>query len=150
IYVYFISHDWRSVSPTTHPLDNEWGLFIMHVPPYYRKRSRQVFIVGVVVGTIIAYLIFVLMYGKLYGDLLIERTELETELKDLQRQNETLLLDKEQLQREQRLTVQTIDIHFVNGKQLRFDRLTIHQLSSLRSEERRVGKEWRHGMRPGR
>lgn len=107
----------------------------MHVPPYYRKRSWQVFIVGVVVGTIIAYLIFVLMYGKLYGDLLIERTELETELKDLQRQNETLLLDKEQLQREQRLTVQTIDIHFVNGKQFRFDRLTIHQLSSLIKDE---------------
>jgi|SRR5699024_3909628 len=107
----------------------------MHVPPYYRKRSWQLFLVGVVGGTIIAYLIFILMYGKLYGDLLIERTELETELKDLQRQNETLLLDKEQLQREQGLTVQTIDIHFVNGKQFRFDRLTIHQLSSLIKDE---------------
>jgi len=107
----------------------------MHIPPYHRKRSWQIFAIGLFAGSIIAYIVFVFMYGKLYGDALTNYLELEAEMKDLQRQNETLLHDKEQLQLETQFTIQSIDIHIVNSKQFRFDRLTIHQLTSLIKDE---------------
>src|SRR5699024_9661142 len=115
----------------------------MHIPPYHRKRNWQIFAIGLLTGTIIAYLIFIFMYGKLYGDAITNLTELEAEVKDLQRQNETLLDDKEKLQLEQQFTVQTIEINFTNSKQFRFDRLTAHQLNSLIKDELQdiIGKD---------
>lgn len=115
----------------------------MHIPPYHRKRSWQVFAIGLFVGIIIAYIIFIFMYGKLYGSALTELTELQAEVIDLERKNEILLHDKELLQREQQLTIQEIDIYFINDKQFRFDRLTIHQLKSLIKKELQdmIGKE---------
>lgn len=115
----------------------------MHIPPYHRKRNWQIFALGLLAGVIVAYFIFIFMYGKLYGNTIINLTELEAEVKDLQRQNETLLDDKEKLQLEQILTVKTIDIHFINSKQFRFDRLTTHQLNSLIKDELQhiIGKD---------
>lgn len=115
----------------------------MHIPPYHRKRNWQIFAIGLLAGAIIAYIIFIFMYGKLYGDAITNLTELETEVKDLQRQNETLLDDKEKLQLEQKFTVQTIEVLFTNSKQFRFDRLTTHQLNSLMKDDLQdiVGKD---------
>lgn len=107
----------------------------MHIPPYHRKRSWQVFAIGLFAGIVIAYFVFIFMYGKLYGNALTDLTELEAELKDLERQNEILLHDKEQLQLEQEFTIQEIDVHFTNQKQFKFDRLTIHQLNALIKDE---------------
>lgn len=107
----------------------------MHIPPYHHKRSWQVFLIGFFFGSLTAYLIFMFMYGKLYGDTLTNLTELEEEVQDLTRQNEILLEDKEQLQLEQKLTIQSIDVFFTNQKQFRFDRLTRYQLTSQIKEE---------------
>lgn len=115
----------------------------MHIPPYHRKRSWQIFAIGLFLGAIIAYFIFILMYGKLYGNLLTDVTKLEAEIKDLERQNDILLEDKEQLQQEQIFTIQEIEVHFTNQKDFRFDRLTIHQLNALIKEELQdiIGKD---------
>jgi|SRR5690625_812501 len=115
----------------------------MHIPPYYKKRSWQIFLIGVFAGSIVAYLIFTFMYGKMYANMLADYTELQDRHGELERQNETLLRDKEQLQQEKEYTVQSIQIHYINGKQFRFDRLTIHQLNTLIKEELKdiIGKE---------
>lgn len=114
----------------------------MHVPPFYRRRSWQLFGLGLIAGGLVGYGIFLFMYGKMYSDLLTENVELEAEVKSLQQQNEILLHDKEQLQQEQPLTVQTIELHYINEKEFRFDRLTTHQLNELIKEELKeiVGK----------
>lgn len=115
----------------------------MHIPPYHLKRNWQIFALGLLAGSILAYVIFIYMFGKLYGETITSLTELETEIQGLQRQNETLLQDKEKLQQEQQITVQTIEISFTNSKQFRFDRLTTHQLNSLIKDELQdiIGKD---------
>lgn len=101
----------------------------MQVPPFYRKRSWQVFTLGTILGGLIAYGIFLFMYGKLYSEILTENVQLHAQLSDLQQQNEILLHD--QAQREEPLTIQAIDIYYINEKDFRFDRLTTHQLNEL-------------------
>src|SRR5690625_1447069 len=115
----------------------------MHIPPYYKKRTWQIFLIGVFAGSIVAYIIFTFMYGKMYANILTDYIELQDQYGELERQNETLLRDKEQLQIEKEFTIQSIHIHYVNGKQFRFDRLTTHQLNSLIKEELKdvIGKD---------
>lgn len=115
----------------------------MHIPPYHKKKSWQIFFLGVFLGAIIAYLLLAWMYGKMYEKVLSEKIALQADFRELKQQNEALLIDKEQLQAEASLTVKTIDIHFLNGKQFRFDRLIIHQLSDRIKEQLKdtIGKD---------
>lgn len=115
----------------------------MHIPPYHKKRSWQVFALGVLTGSIIAYLILIFMYGEMYANLLTEMTELRAEKQQLEHQNEALLRDKEQLQQESEWIVQSIEIEFTNSKEFRFDRLTTHELSSQILDELKdiIGKD---------
>lgn len=115
----------------------------MHVPPYHKKRSWQIFAVGVFAGSIVAYLVLIFMYGEMYANLLTEMTELKAEKQQLERQNEALLRDKEQLQEETEWIVQSIDINFTNSRDFRFDRLTAHQLAEQIKDELKeiIGKD---------
>lgn len=115
----------------------------MHVPPYHKKRSWQIFAVGVFAGSIVAYLVLIFMYGEMYANLLTEMTELKAEKQQLERQNEALLRDKEQLQEETEWIVQSIDINFTNSRDFRFDRLTAHQLAGQIKDELKeiIGKD---------
>lgn len=115
----------------------------MHIPPYHKKRTWQIFLIGLFSGSIIAYIILAMMYGKMYEAVIAEKIALTSSYNELKRQNEALLEDKEQLQEEAILTVQSLDIHYINTKEFRFDRLMIHQLNDLIKQELKdiVGKE---------
>lgn len=107
----------------------------MHIPPYHKKRSWQILMVGAFIGSIIAYVVLVFMYGKMYEAVLTERIQLQTKIAELERQNEALLQDKEELEEQTTVIIQSIQIQFMNGQELRFDRLITHQLEDLIKQE---------------
>lgn len=115
----------------------------MHIPPYHKKRSWQIFLIGLFTGSVIAYIILVIMYGKMYEAVIAEKIALTSSYNELKRQNEALIEDKEQLQDKSILTVKSIDIFYENDGEFRFDRLMIHQLNDLIQQELNdiVGKE---------
>lgn len=115
----------------------------MHIPPYHKKRVWQFFLLGTFLGTIIGYMILLFMHAKMYEHLLTEHIELQTEARELKRNNELLLLDKEKLQKTATITVQSIEVHLLNSESFRFDRLMIHQLNDYIKEELSdiIGKE---------
>src|SRR5690625_2758114 len=108
----------------------------MHIPPYHKKRSWQIFLIGVFVGSIIAYLMFSYMYGEMYEDLLSKNIQLRMQVTELEHQNEALLQDKEDLEEEKSNdTIQAIDIDFSNSKELRIDKLITNELEDLIKNE---------------
>lgn len=107
----------------------------MHISPYHKKRSVQHFLLGVFTGTIIAYLIFTYMYGKMYEDVLLDKIQLQTKVSEVERQNEVLLLAKEDLQEKAILTIDAIEITFLNTDELKLDRLITHQFEDLIKQE---------------
>src|SRR5699024_3912322 len=102
----------------------------MHVPPYHKKRSFQVFLLGMFVVSIIAYIILAFMYGKMYENILTYNMKLQSTVEELERRNEALLADKQSLEK-RNLTVQSVEINFSNTEDLRMDRLILPQLEDL-------------------
>jgi len=109
----------------------------MHFPRYHQKKSWQRFIFGVIIGAIIAYVIFLFMYGKMYERLLEKNYNLKSHISELESQNEALLEDKKDLDEKTKepVTVERIEISITNDKQLRLDRLIIHQLEDMIRKE---------------
>lgn len=107
----------------------------MHIPPYHKKRSWQIFFVGTFIGVIIGYMIIMYMFGKMYEDIISREYQLQTELEELENQNEALLEDKEDLQEQVTPTILIIDITFLNSEDLHVDRLTTHELEDLLRKE---------------
>lgn len=114
----------------------------MHVSPYHKKRTVQLFLLGMLAGAVIAYIVLIFMYGKMYESLMAENIKLSSEIQDLKRRNEALLQDKESLE-ERNFIIQSIEIEFSNAEELRMDRLMIHQLENLIKNEidQIIGKE---------
>lgn len=114
----------------------------MHVSPYHKKRTIQIFLLGMLAGAVIAYIVLIFMYGKMYESLMAENIKLSSEIQDLKRRNEALLQDKESLE-ERNFIIQSIEIEFSNAEELRMDRLIIHQLENLIKNEidQIIGKE---------
>lgn len=114
----------------------------MHVSPYHKKRTIQIFLLGVFTGAVIGYIVLIFMYGKMYENMMTENIKLSSEIKDLERRNEALLQDKVHLE-EKTFIIQSVEIEFSNAEELRMDRLIIHQLENLVKNEinQVVGKE---------
>jgi len=102
---------------------------MIHFPPYHKYPSWQRFFAGVLLGAILAYPVLLYMYGSMYEELLIENSEMQSQVTELKNQNEALLQDKEEM--EAPLTVETIEITITNGQELKMDRLITHQLEQL-------------------
>lgn len=102
----------------------------MHVPPLHKRKSWQRFLTGGFIGAILAYAIFIYMYGTMYEKLFEEKIHLESEMEELKSQNEALLQDKKDLDKEkdENETVEEIEIQIANKDELQIDRLLIHQL----------------------
>jgi len=115
----------------------------MHIPPYHKKRSWQIFFLGTFAGVVITYAVIMFMYGKMYENLLIEQSELQTKLNEVKAQNEALLEDKEKLQEKSNFIINSIEITFLNDKQLKLDRLSTHQFENMVKQELHyiIGKE---------
>src|SRR5690625_1235380 len=108
---------------------------MMHIPPYHKKRSVQIFFLGMFLGSIIAYALLAYMYGKMYENVITENIQLHSNLMEIEKRNEALLADKENLEEERSLTIQSVDIQFSNEENLRIDRLISHQLEDLIKSE---------------
>lgn len=109
----------------------------MHIPPYHKRPSWQLFIVGAAFGAIISYFVLIFMYGTMYEKLVEENLELTSEKNELSRQNKALLEDNENLNEKtnEEPTIDTIEINITNGEQLKLDRLIIHELEEMIKEE---------------
>lgn len=109
----------------------------MHIPPLYKRTSWQRFLIGVVVGCVVAYLILLFMYGTMYEEVIQENSHLRATNKELTNFNNSLIADKEEAEELEKkpYTIQRIQITIENEKQLRLDRLAIHQLKELITDE---------------
>jgi len=109
----------------------------MHIPPYHKKESWQRFFIGMFFGGIIAYCIFIYMYGSMYERLVEQNLNLQSELTELEKQNEVLLQDKKDLDEKSKesYTIDSIEINITNKKQLRLERLIVHQLEEMIKQE---------------
>lgn len=106
---------------------------MIHFPYLHKYPSWQRFFAGILIGGILSYPILIYMYGSMYEDLLIENSELKAEITELEKQNEALLEDQEEL--EAPLIVDTLDIKIVNADELKMDRLITHELEQLIRKE---------------
>src|SRR5690625_7505190 len=113
------------------------GCYVMHIPPYYKKKSWQRFLVGAFIGAVIAYFITIFMYGSMYERLVEHNLDLQSQITELEKQNEVLLQDKKDLNEKSKaeITVDGIEIKIKNEKQLRLDRLITHQLEEMIKQE---------------
>src|SRR5690625_73883 len=107
----------------------------MHVPPFYKKRSYQIFFVGMFIGAIIAYIMLLFMHSKMYEELLFEHTELQAKVSELENQSDLLLEDKEEMEEKSTTIVTSIHIEFTNDEELKFDRLITLQLEDAIKNE---------------
>lgn len=109
----------------------------MHIPPFYKQSTWQRFFAGVVIGGIIAYGVLLYMYGSMYEEMLAQNRAFQSEINDLQNQNEALIQDKEELneETEQVLKIGTVDVTIENGEELGLDRLLIHDLEEMVKHE---------------
>ncbi|MFC4556672.1 sporulation membrane protein YtrI [Virgibacillus kekensis] len=107
----------------------------MHIPPYHRKPSWQRFLVGTFIGAILSYFIFVYMHGNIVEGLLAENKELDSQITELKKKNETLTKDNENKQSNEPVTVEEIEIEILNREELRLNRLTVLDLVGLIKEE---------------
>jgi len=109
----------------------------MRMPNETQIKKWHHFIGGLIIGAIVAYIIFIFMYGQLHKQLLTDKYTLETEISELESQNERLLQDKQDLdeQANKTIVVEKIDINIMNEKDLRIDRLVSHQLIDLLKDD---------------
>jgi len=106
----------------------------MHIPPFYKRRHWQVFLLGCIIGSIISYGLFLFMYGKMYQSLYVEHAKISSELQDVTRQNEALKKDNEQLESTD-YVIESIHIRFSPNKKLRLNRLQLVTLENMMKEE---------------
>lgn len=109
----------------------------MHIPPYYKMKSWQHFIIGICTGALIAYSIFIFMYGTMYEKLYENNLELQSKVNELKNHNDSLLQDKKDSAEKgkEQLTVERIEIQIINQEELHLDRLIIHQLDTMIKQE---------------
>lgn len=105
----------------------------MHFPRYHHKKSWQRFFLGLITGIIISYVIILYMYGAMYEQLVEKNLKLHGEVTELEDLYESLLQDREDEDEARRMQsiVETIEITITNHKELKLDRLLIHQFSEL-------------------
>lgn len=109
----------------------------MHIPPYYKKKSWQHFMIGACTGALIAYSIIMFMYGAMYENLHEKNMFLQTKVNELKNHNDSLLADKQESDEQNKalLTIDNIEVNIVNQKELRLDRLIVHQLNEMVKQE---------------
>lgn len=105
----------------------------MHIPPYFKKRSWQQFLIGAFFGGIVAYCVLIFMYGTMYESLYQDNLTLRTQLEELKNQNEALLQAKEnsEEQEDAQLMINRIEVTIANADDLQLDRLTVYELESM-------------------
>src|SRR5690625_2309422 len=115
----------------------------MHIPPYHKKRTWQIFFLGTFAGAIVSYVIIMFMHGEMYENLLVEQSELQTKYNEVKAQNEALLEDKEELEEKSNFLIQELEVNFLNDKQLKLDRLSTHEFENMVKQELHyiIGKE---------
>src|SRR5690625_83853 len=109
----------------------------MHIPPYYKQRKWQFFFVGTAVGAVIGYLSFLYVYGEHTERWIEENLALRNELREVQKTNELLLQDQDDMSKEsqRRMQVQQIEIEWLNIEDVKIDRFTIYHLNNLVEDE---------------
>lgn len=109
----------------------------MHIPKLYNRRGWQRFFVGTFFGAVFAYLALLYMHGSMQEEMLREQLELSSRIKELERQNKSLLADKEDLDdlRIKETTITDIEVKIMNKDKLKLDRLLRHQLEEIIIDE---------------
>lgn len=110
---------------------------MMHIPPYYKKRTWQFFFIGIIVGVVIGYLFFLYVYGEHTERWIEENLALRDQLNETQKAYDLLKKDQDSISQEseKKLTIQQTQIEWLNVNEERIDRFTLYHLSQLVEEE---------------
>lgn len=118
----------------------------MRIPRHYRQLGWQRFIVGIFLGFIGGWILFIILSSTAHEQQLKEIDELKTKIESLKKENDDLTSDEKRKNKElqQRLTVQAIEIYYVNnetykkldkGEKLKLEKSIKEQLSSIRNND---------------
>lgn len=104
----------------------------MRIPPLYQDKSWQRFFAGIFIGLIIGWGFFIYHFGLIHEKLVME---INKQKKTIEMQEETIknLQESQDVQTEEMkksVTVQEIEIIFLNEKEVKLSELTLHQLRS--------------------
>lgn len=102
----------------------------MRIPPYYERLGWQRFFAGVIIGMLIGWFFFIYQYGQVYEGLMLRISKQETVITDQQTRIDRLVSEQTKLNEEnqKKLTIQQIDITYLNDRKLRLNQLTLFEL----------------------
>ncbi|MFT4415156.1 sporulation membrane protein YtrI [Fredinandcohnia humi] len=117
----------------------------MRVPPFYQKPGWQRFFAGVAVGALISWFVFLYQFGVLQEKQLQLLTTQQSEIKDLQDRNNTLIEDAKKLNEsnKNKLKIQDFKVEFINQKKHDLGTLNLHILSDavIKDLNHLIGKD---------
>lgn len=125
----------------------------MRVPPLFERRTVQRFFAGIILGILLGWFFFIYQYGQVYEGLIFRLSEQEATIESLEKNIEILVSEQKKLNEENQkdLTVQDIQIHFLNDRRLRLNQLTLLDLKQQALNElqdvKRKDIETVHNMR---
>lgn len=102
----------------------------MRFPQYYRRPNWQRFFAGLTIGTLIGWFFFLYQFGAIHQHLTTEMKkkqltiEEQAETIDILRSNEKKLNEENEL----KLTIQHIQVSFLNAKKHHINELSLYEL----------------------
>ncbi|WP_227936612.1 sporulation membrane protein YtrI [Alkalihalobacillus deserti] len=102
----------------------------MRIPPFFQRRTVQRFFAGIILGVFIGWFFFIYQYGQVYEGLIVRISEQEATITDLEKNIKILVSEQTKLNKEnqKKLTLQEIEIHFINNNKIRLNQLTLLDL----------------------
>ncbi|MCM3759659.1 hypothetical protein M3212_02530 [Alkalihalobacillus oceani] len=102
----------------------------MRVPPFIERPSWQRFFAGVIIGILIGWAFFIYQYGQVYEGLMLRISKQEALIHKQEERIEGLVSEQTKLNEEnqKKLTIQQIEIVYVNDRRLRLNQLTLFEL----------------------
>ncbi|WP_027964262.1 sporulation membrane protein YtrI [Halalkalibacillus halophilus] len=109
----------------------------MHLPPLHKKKNWQRVFIGFIFGVMCGYMIFLYMYGVHTERWIESNLEVREQLHKVEQENELLKRDQDDFNKEseEKLTIQSIEVEWLNEEDLGLDRFTTRALEESIHQE---------------
>lgn len=115
----------------------------MRIPPFFERPGWQRFFAGVIIGMLIGWFFFIYQYGQVYEGLTLRISKQETVINSQQKRIDDLVSEQTKLNEEnqKKLTIQQIEIIYLNDRKLRLNQLTLFELRQQALNELQVERK---------
>ncbi len=102
----------------------------MRIPPFFERPSFRRFFAGIILGFIIGWGFFIYQYGQVYEELVFQLSKQKAVIKEQQKKMDELRSEQTKINEEnkKKLTVQQIELYFINDRKPRLNQLTLFEL----------------------